>query len=111
MNENLVDNLAKITEALNKLSEEITDFTLEICRSNKEVSSSTIKQEPAPVVQEEKKYNFEEVRGLMARLASSGKKDQAKALLTSLGVTRLSEVKEEDYASLANKAQELINNG
>ena len=111
MNEKLVDSLASITEALNKLSEEITDLTLEICRSNKveEEPSPAIKETPAPAVQEEHKYTFEEVRGLMATLASSGKKDQAKALLSNLNVTRLSEVKESDYATLAAKAKELIN--
>lgn len=111
MNENLIDSLANITEALNKLSEEITDLTLEICRSNKveEESSPAVKEMPVQAEQEEKKYTFEEVRGLMATLASSGKKDQAKALLSSLNVTRLSEVKESDYSTLATKAKELIN--
>ena len=92
MNEKLIDSLASITEALTKLSEEITDLTLEICRSNKieEYPSPAVKETPAPAVQEQHKYTFEEVRGLMATLASSGKKDQAKALLSSLNVTRLS---------------------
>ena len=111
MNAKLIDSLASITEALTKLSEEITDLTLEICRSNKveDKPSPAIKETPAPAVKEEHKYTFEEVRSLMATLASSGKKDQAKALLSSLNVTRLSEVKESDYATLAAKAKELIN--
>ncbi len=117
MNEKLIEALSKVTEALNKLSEEVTDLTLEICRSNlnkdtpsktdvKEVAQAT--EKPAPSL-EEHKYTFEEVRGLMATLSSSGKKAQAKALLSSLNVTRLSEVNESDYTALASKAKELIN--
>ena len=111
MNEKLLDSLAKLTEALNKVSDEIRDLTLEICRSNmsEQNSSPTVKEDVPSRAHEEKKYTFEEVRGLMATLASSGKKDQAKALLTSLNVTRLSEVKESDYGMLATKAKELIN--
>ncbi len=117
MNEKLIEALSKVTDALNKLSEEVTDLTLEICRSNlnkdtpsiedvKEVAPTTEKSAPAV---DEHKYTFEEVRGLMATLSSSGKKVQAKALLSSLNVTRLSEVKESDFATLATKAKELIN--
>lgn len=62
--------------------------------------------EPKPEV---KKYSFQEVRGIMASLAGTGKKAEAKALLTKFGANRLSDVKEDDYVALVAAAEELIN--
>lgn len=59
---------------------------------------------PAP-----KTYTFTEVRGIMAGLSGQGKKAEAKALLQKFGATRLSELKEEDYAALVEEAQVIAN--
>ena len=56
-----------------------------------------------------KNYSFQEVRGVMAALSGKGMKAEAKALLTKYGATRLSEVKEEDYAALVAEAEVLAN--
>ena len=58
---------------------------------------------------ETKKYTFQEVRGIMATLSSKGKKIEAKNLLTKYGASRLSEVKETDYASLVADAEVILN--
>lgn len=68
------------------------------------------KEAPAPAPEVEvKKCSFQEVRGIMASLAGKGKKAEAKALLTKFGASRLSDVKEEDYAALVAEAEVLAN--
>lgn len=66
------------------------------------------KEAPAPEP-EVKNYSFQEVRGIMASLAGSGKKAEAKALLTKFGANRLSDVKEEDYPALVAEAEVIAN--
>lgn len=61
---------------------------------------------PEPEV---KKYTFQEVRGIMASLSGKGKKAEAKALLTKYDASRLSEVKEADYAALVAEAEVILN--
>lgn len=56
-----------------------------------------------------KKYSFQEVRGIMASLSGMGKKAEAKALLTKFDASRLSEVKEENYAALVAEAEAILN--
>ena len=57
---------------------------------------------------EVKTYTFQEVRGIMASLSGKGKKAEAKALLTKYGASRLSEVKEADYAALVAEAEVIL---
>ena len=45
----------------------------------------------------------------MATLSSKGKKLEAKSLLTKYGASRLSDVKEDDYTSLVNEAEVMLN--
>ena len=66
------------------------------------------KEEPKPEP-ETKTYTSQEVRGIMASLSGKGMKAEAKALLTKFGASRLSEVKEDDYAALAAEAEALLN--
>ena len=70
-------------------------------------ATSAKKEEPAK--EPEPNYSFQEVRGVMAALSGKGMKAEAKALLTKYGATRLSEVKEEDYAALVAEAEVLAN--
>ncbi len=60
-------------------------------------------QEAAP----KEAYTFTKVRGIMAGLSSSGRKAEAKALLTKFGAARLSDVKEADYAALVQEARRI----
>lgn len=81
----------KMIDAANELKEMLSEVSVE----KTEVKTKT--------------YTFEEVRGIMASLASKGKKDEARALLNKFGVNRLSEVKEDDYAALVAEAEVLTN--
>lgn len=65
-------------------------------------------EEPTPEP-EAKTYTFQEVRGIMASLSGKGKKAEAKALLTKYGASRLSEVKEAEYAALVAEAEVILN--
>lgn len=58
---------------------------------------------------ETRTYSFTDVRGIMAGLSGQGKKAEARALLEKFGAKRLSDVKEEDYASLVHEAQVIAN--
>lgn len=90
---------------------------IEAATALKEIFSETAvpkKATEAPVKEvapepEIKKYTFHEVRGVMASLSGKGKKAEAKALLTKYGASRLSEVKEADYAALVAEAEVILN--
>ncbi len=82
---------------------------IEAATALKEIFSGTVEPENAAAEPEFKKYSFQEVRGIMASLSGKGKKAEAKALLTKHGATRLSEVKEEDYAALVAEAEVMLN--
>ena len=78
----------------------------------KEMFSETAepaKKEEPKSEPETKTYTFQEVRGIMASLSGKGMKAEAKAPLTKYGASRLSEVKEDDYAALAAEAEALLN--
>lgn len=62
-----------------------------------------------PKPEETKTYTFTEVRGIMAGLSGQGKKAEAKALLQKYGASKLSDVKEADYAALVRDAEEIAN--
>lgn len=100
--ENMLKAFTSLKEALAK--EETATTKVSKKKEAKEVGESN-KQEEVTAI----KYTFQEVRGLMAKLSTEGKKNEVKALLVELGVNRLSEVKEEDYPSLMAKAKELVN--
>lgn len=60
------------------------------------------------VVEEPKKIlSFEDVRAELAEISRNGKKDGIKSLLIKYGVSRLSEVKPEDYENLLTEARKL----
>jgi hypothetical protein len=90
---------------------------IEAATALKEIFSETAvpkKATEAPVKEvapepEIKKYTFQELRGVMASLSGKGKKAEAKALLTKYGASRLSEVKEADYAALVAEAEVILN--
>jgi hypothetical protein len=57
--------------------------------------------EPAPAV------TLVQVRARLAELSSEGKKEAIKKLMADLGVSKLTEVKEEQYAELMSAAEAL----
>ena len=113
MNENIMNQIGRLATSLEKLSEEVRDLTLEICRAfSKDTppadDDATEVEAPAEPPKELPPASYEEVRGAMASLSSSGKKAEARALLAKYGVKHLSDVKETDYASLFAEAKELL---
>lgn len=114
MNENTMNQIGKLASSLEKLSDEVRDLTLEICRAFStntppaDDNDATEAETPAEPPKELPPASYEEVRGAMASLSSSGKKAEARALLTKYGVTHLSEIEEADYAALYADAKELL---
>lgn len=52
-------------------------------------------------------YTLEQVRAKLAALAQAGKQKQVKSLITSFNVKKLTDVPEEKYAELMERAEEL----
>ena len=66
--------------------------------------------EAAPVsepVPEKPKFTLEEVRGKLAALSRSGKQPAVKKLIESFEVTKLTDIPEDRYAELMEKAEAL----
>ena len=103
----------KMIEAANELKaifSETAEPEPKKTTKKKETKSETV-EAPAATTEAStpKAYTFTEVRGIMAGLSGQGKKAEAKALLQKYGATRLSELKEENYAALVEEAQVIAN--
>lgn len=70
--------------------------------ANKEYESEKQKHEVS-----ENKVSLEEVRGKLAALSLEGKQVQVKALITGFGAKKLSEIPEDQYTALLEKAEVL----
>lgn len=101
----LVAATQNMLNAANTLKDLILKKETSVSNSNKKIKEPVVKEVPLTV----KPYSFQEVRGIMATLTASGKKMEAKQLLSELGPSRLSEVKEADYNTLVTLAEALIN--
>ena len=62
-----------------------------------------VKQVPA------KTYTFEDVRAILAQKSIDGYREEAKALITKFGGSRLSDIKQEDYAEFIKQAEGIGN--
>lgn len=92
----LVAATQNMLNAANKLKDLILKKETSASNSNKEIKEPVVKEVPLTV----KPYSFQEVRGIMATLAASGKKMEAKQLLSNFGASCL---------SVVNEAEALIN--
>lgn len=103
----------KMIEAANELKaifSETAEPEPKKTTKKKETKSETVEATAATTEASAlKTYTFTEVRGIMAGLSGQGKKTEAKALLQKYGATRLSELKEDDYAALVKEAQVIAN--
>ena len=73
--------------------------------SSETVKKPAVKNEPASKPQEdipqsepEKQYTIEEVRAVFMKCAKAHGKDEVKKILAELGVTKVTEIKQEDFA-------------
>jgi len=70
--------------------------------------ASSAKASPAPAkAAEPALITLEEVRAKLAAISQAGKKTEVAALINEFGVSKLTEVKSEDYAALMAKAEKL----
>lgn len=56
---------------------------------------------------EEPKYTLEQVRAKLASLAQSGKQKEVKELIASFGVKKLTDIPEDKYPEVMEKAEEI----
>ena len=82
---------APVTEAKDTSTEEVT------------VEEVEVKDEPV----EEPSYTLVDVRAKLAELQKAGKRDGVKKLLESFGASKLTDVPENKYGELMEKAGEL----
>ena len=108
----VLDEMIEAGQQMIKAATELKAIFSEAAPEERKAAPEPIREEkkeaPAPEP-EAKKYTFQEVRGIMATLAGTNKKAEAKALLTKYDADRLSAVKEEDYAALVADAEVILN--
>lgn len=73
---------------------------------SKSVDETTKADEESP--KGEAKITKEMVREVFTKIMKAGKQNEAKALTTKYGATKLPEVKEEDYAAIFKEAEALL---
>lgn len=103
----LLDNIINCCESISKLGRIVRDALPGIAEAitgisskpkaieNKPAAKKTKKDEPAV-----KAYSFEDVRKAFSQKSHEGYTAEVKALISKYGASRLSDIKEEDYASL-----------
>jgi hypothetical protein len=107
----------EIVEAINRLSQSMAT-TSRIVHDEPAPKAKRVKAEapiePAPAPEVEApveapaaNVTLVQVRARLAELSSEGKKDAIKKLMADLGVSKLTEVKEEQYAELMSAAEAL----
>ena len=112
MRQKLVDtaNLLKdLTMAVVAIAEEFGEVKVEEKKPEavEETKQEVVEQAEEKKAVPEKKYSFADVRKFMSEKSGAGFTDQVRALLEKYGASRLSEIKEEDYAALMKDAEEI----
>lgn len=86
----------------------ISDTLTELFSSAEEVKEEpkTMKEPKASVPKEEQKtYSFEEVRAVLAAKSRDGHTDEVKAVISSFGVEKLSDIDPSRYEELLQKVE------
>ena len=100
--------LGSASEALSKNeTPEVAERLTKKDTSRKEEKLKTEEQTPEAATKKEAVYTLVQVREKLASLSRAGKQTQVKALIEKFGATKLSEIKEEDYAALMQEAEGL----
>jgi len=109
----LINALAALTEAVQKLSEKVTGEYLEtfekICDANPEVNVQEKTAAEQPEKETRADVSFEQLRGLLANKSREGHAEQVRALIQKYGVAKLSEIQEKDYAAVYAEAEVIGN--
>lgn len=69
-----------------------------------------LKKEAAPP-KPEKKYSYEDVRGVLADLSANGNRDAARSLILKHGANKLSEINPSEYAAIIAEAEVVAHAG
>jgi hypothetical protein len=91
-----------VVNDLRSLADSIETLTKEL--QEQHVADVVAVREPAT---EEKKPTFKEVRAALAALSKSGMQKEVKELITTFGAKKLSDIPEDKYSELLQKAGEL----
>lgn len=103
-------NLSKVLVAVAEKTEGVPAVQAVTVDAKEEPKKATKKTEAKETPIEPKKeetVTLEMVRSVLAEKSQAGFTDKVKALLESFGANKLSDVKEENYAALLEKAKEL----
>jgi FtsZ-interacting cell division protein YlmF len=102
------EELGKVAEAVEDKAEASEDKP----KKAKATKSTPKEEKPAPEApSEEKKVDSEMVRAILFDLRQMGKKAEVKELFEEFGVSKLSEIKEEQYAAVFEAATKIKNAG
>lgn len=99
-----LDSKGLVATGVNNTS---TDTAIKKDKPKQEAPKEDPKETPEEGKEESNTISLETVRVKLAELAQNGKQKEVKALITSLGAAKLSDVPEEQYAELLEKASEI----
>lgn len=89
--------LADLTGAVAEIAAEFGEVKVE--------KKEEVKQEEAPAKTEEKKYTLEDVRKALAEKSGAGFTAEVRELLQKHGASKLSGIKESEYAAIMEEVQ------
>lgn len=89
------------------LLKDLTMAVVAVAEEFGEVQVVTEEKKDELKAEPEKKYTFEEVRRALSEKSGAGFTNQVRELLQQCGASRLSEIKETDYAFLMKAAEEM----
>lgn len=97
--------------------EEMLEFAASLLRKEQEVAAKepeavaeapeTVAEAPDPAPAQEKTYTMTEVRAFLGNLRKAGKKEAVTALIRDLGYEKFTDIPEEKYGELMEKAEGL----
>lgn len=104
----MLDKLVKAIEYLTKAVATNTSGTVSLPHSD--IAPNKVESEPQkniPQSEPEKQYTIEEVRAVFMKCAKAHGKDEVKKILAELGVTKVTEIKQEDFAKAVKAVEEV----
>lgn len=104
---------AGVLQILQSLDPAIAEKVVEMVEQEKAKTAKTeekkaeteVKKEEPKAEEPEKKYTFEEVRKAMSAKSGAGYTAEVRGLLEKYGASRLSEIKEADYAAIMEEVK------
>ena len=110
-NESMREKLITVANLLADLTSAVAEVAAEFGEvkrvETQPAETQPVENSPTETQPEEKQPSMEEVRAILADISRNGKTEDMKALLHKFGVTRLSEIKPEDYTALVTAAREV----